>query len=40
MGFKEVGIHSGADFDLKAHEGIVKLQFFDTVENKSYVLMW
>lgn len=40
MGFKELeGIHSRTDFDLKAHEehSGKKLQFFDTVENKSYV---
>ncbi|WP_268122792.1 glycine--tRNA ligase [Roseivirga pacifica] len=40
MGFKELeGIHSRTDFDLKAHEEYSgkKLQFFDTVENKSYV---
>lgn len=40
MGFKELeGIHSRTDFDLKAHEEFSgkKLQFFDTVENKSYV---
>lgn len=40
MGFKELeGIHSRTDFDLKAHEAHSgkKLQFFDTVENQSYV---
>ena len=40
MGFKELeGIHSRTDFDLKAHEehSGKKLQFFDTVDNKSYV---
>lgn len=40
MGFKELeGVHSRTDFDLKAHEehSGKKLQFFDTVENKSYV---
>ena len=40
MGFKELeGIHSRTDFDLKAHEEYSgkKLQFFDTLENKSYV---
>jgi glycyl-tRNA synthetase len=40
MGFKELeGIHSRTDFDLKAHEEYSgkKLQFFDPVENKSYI---
>jgi glycyl-tRNA synthetase len=40
MGFKELeGIHSRGDFDLKAHEehSGKKLQFFDTVDNESYV---
>jgi glycyl-tRNA synthetase len=40
MGFKELeGIHSRTDFDLKAHEQYSgkKLQFFDPVEDKSYV---
>lgn len=40
MGFKELeGIHSRTDFDLKAHEehSGKKLQFFDPVEEKSYV---
>jgi glycyl-tRNA synthetase len=40
MGFKELeGIHSRTDFDLKAHEehSGKKLQFFDTVENESFV---
>ena len=40
MGFKELeGIHSRTDFDLKAHEEYSgkKLQFFDTLENQSYV---
>lgn len=40
MGFKELeGIHSRTDFDLKAHEQYSgkKLQFFDPVENKSYI---
>ncbi|MCE7995042.1 MAG: glycine--tRNA ligase [Roseivirga sp.] len=40
MGFKELeGIHSRTDFDLKAHEehSGKKLQFFDTVDNESYV---
>ncbi len=40
MGFKELeGIHSRTDFDLKAHEqhSGKKLQFFDPIENKSYV---
>jgi glycyl-tRNA synthetase len=40
MGFKELeGIHSRTDFDLKAHEehSGKKLQFFDPVENKSYI---
>jgi glycyl-tRNA synthetase len=40
MGFKELeGIHSRTDFDLKAHEHYSgkKLQFFDPVEDKSYV---
>ena len=40
MGFKELeGIHSRTDFDLKAHEEYSgkKLQFFDPVDNISYV---
>lgn len=40
FGFKEVeGIHSRTDFDLSQHEKFSgkKLQYFDTVENKSYV---
>ncbi|KYG84267.1 glycine--tRNA ligase [Roseivirga seohaensis] len=40
MGFKELeGIHSRTDFDLKAHEEYSgkKLQFFDTVDNESFV---
>ncbi|KYG83624.1 glycine--tRNA ligase [Roseivirga echinicomitans] len=40
MGFKELeGIHSRTDFDLKAHEehSGKKLQFFDSVENESFV---
>ncbi|MCZ6692628.1 MAG: glycine--tRNA ligase [Bacteroidetes bacterium] len=40
MGFKELeGIHSRTDFDLKSHEKYSgkKLQFFDPVENKSYI---
>jgi len=40
MGFKELeGIHSRTDFDLKAHEQYSgkKLQFFDPVEEKSYI---
>lgn len=40
FGFKEVeGIHSRTDFDLSQHEKFSgkKMQYFDTVENKSYV---
>jgi len=40
FGFKEVeGIHSRTDFDLSQHEKFSgkKMQYFDAVENKSYV---
>ena len=40
MGFKELeGIHSRTDFDLAAHEKLSgkKLQYFDPLENKSYI---
>ena len=40
MGFKELeGIHSRTDFDLAAHEEYSgkKLQFFDPIDNKSYI---